>query len=872
MKFSLENKIRSLFGLAMLILSIVSGCSFWSATQLIEKVERTTNSQQVAEQLKDLLLQIEDAETGVSNYVITGKKDYLKPYLFINKNISRKFQTLHYITSNNSNLQQIKTLETVIAEKLAISQQIIAIQQSQDFSSAQKIVMMDKSQKQMDTIRRIIQNMRSQEKQEFKQYLLAVATDSQNTRNVVLISSFMALALIPAGIFMINRDIAFQKRIEAELVESEERFRRAYNDAAIGMALVAPHGRWLSVNSALCEIVGYSEAELLNITFQAITHPEDLDTDLNYVQKILMGEIRTYQMEKRYFHKQGYIVWILLSVSLMRDPQGQPLYLIAQIQDITKQKLAQEALRESERRFHAIFNQTFQFMGLLKPDGTLLEANQTALDFAGIKSTDIVNRPFWEARWWTLSTAIQEQLQNAIASAATGEFVRYEVDVLGAGDAVTTIDLSLKPVFDESGNVVLIIPEGRDISGRKQAEAELRKAKEAAELANQAKSMFLANMSHELRTPLNAILGFTQVMKRDRSLTPKQQEHLQIISRSGDHLLGLINDVLDLAKIESGYITQDDKSFNLNLLLQSVMQMLKPKAEAKKLQFNFHSDAKLPQYAIADEKKIRQVLINLLNNAIKFTENGSVTLRVQPSPQQEQQNQSLWLSFEVEDTGVGIAPTEINTIFDPFFQTQSGKNVTEGTGLGLSISNKLIQFMGGKITVKSKLGQGSKFQFDIPVRIAETKSVLPQNQYQQIHRLAPGQESYRVLIVDDQPENRLLLVSLLTSLGLEVREATNGQEAVNMWQQWQPQLILMDIRMPVMDGYEATKQIRDTPEGQATIIIALTAYSSAGDGLRPAGGEPTLALNVGFNDVVTKPFREEVLYTKMANYLGLRYE
>ncbi|WP_414543604.1 PAS domain S-box protein [Nostoc sp. CCY0012] len=848
----------------MLILIIVSGCSFWSATQLSKKVERTTNSQQVAEQLKDLLLQIDDAETGVSNYVITGEKDYLEPYLFINENIGKKFQTLHYITGNTPNLQQIKTLETVIAEKLATSQQIIDIQESQNFSSAQKIVMMDRSQKQMDTIRRIIQNMRRQEKQEFKQYLLAVTTDSQNTRNVVLISSFMALALIPSGIFMINRDIAFQKRIEAELVASEERFRRAYNDAAIGMALVAPNGRWLSVNSALCEIVGYSEAELLNITFQAITHPEDLDTDLNYVQKMLAGEIRTYQMEKRYFHKQGYIVWILLSVSLMRDPQGQPLYLIAQIQDITKQKLAQEALRESERRFHAIFNQTFQFMGLLKPDGTLLEANQTALDFAGIKSIDIVNRPFWEAQWWTLSPATQEQLQNAIASAATGEFVRYEVDVLGAGDTVTTIDLSLKPVFDESGNVVLIIPEGRDISGRKQAEAELRKAKEAAELANQAKSMFLANMSHELRTPLNAILGFTQVMKRDRSLTPKQQEHLQIISRSGDHLLGLINDVLDLAKIESGYITQDDKSFNLNLLLQSVVQMLKPKAEAKKLQFNFHSDDKLPQYAIADEKKIRQVLINLLSNAIKFTENGSVTLCVQPSPQEEQQNQSLWLSFEVEDTGVGIAPTEINTIFDPFFQTQSGKNVTEGTGLGLSICNKLIQFMGGKITVKSKLGQGSKFQFDIPVRIAETKSVLPQNQYQQIYRLAPGQESYRVLIVDDQAENRLLLVSLLTSLGLEVREATNGQEAVNMWQQWQPQLILMDIRMPVMDGYEATKQIRDTPEGKATIIIALTAYSST--------GERTLALNAGCNDVVTKPFREEVLYTKMADYLGLRYE
>lgn len=853
----------------MLILSIISGYSFWSATQLIQNVEKTTNSQQEAERLKDLLLQIEDAEAGVGNYIITGQKSYLEPYLITINNIDTTFQRLHQITRNNSDLLQLQALENTINEKLATSQQIITGRESQNFSPAQKIVMMDRSQKQMDTIRRMIENMQSQEEQEFKQYLLAVATNSQTTRNVVFIGSFIALALIPSGIFMITRDIAVQKKMEAALIESEERFRRAYNDAAIGMALVAPNGRWLSVNSALCEIVGYSESELLNINFQSITHPEDLDTDLNYVQKILAGEIRTYQMEKRYFHKQGHIVWILLSVSLMRNPYGQPLYLIAQIQDITQRKLAQEALRERERRFHAIFNQTFQFIGLLQPDGTLLEANQTALDFAGIKSTDVINRPFWEARWWTISAATQEQLQQAIASAATGEFVRYEVDVLGAEDTVTTIDLSLKPVFDEAGKVVLIIPEGRDISQRKQAEAELTKAKEAAELANQAKSMFLANMSHELRTPLNVILGFTQVMKRDRSLTAKQQEHLQIISRSGDHLLGLINDVLDLAKIESGYITQDEKSFNLHLLLQTVVQMLKPKAKAKQLQFNFYSDTHIPQCVIADEKKLRQVLINLLSNAIKFTKNGSVTLRVQlsneamnPKPEEKPQHPSLWLSFEVEDTGVGIDPTEIKTIFDPFFQTQTGKNVTEGTGLGLSISKKLIQFMGGAITVNSTLGQGSKFQFNIPVRVAENKSVLLPNQY--YSRLAPGQSSYRVLIVDDHTENRLLLVNLLTPVGCEIREATNGQEAVNIYQEWQPQLIFMDNRMPIMDGYEATKQIRSTSTGQATIIIALTAYSSTGD--------RTLALNAGCNDVLTKPFREEVLYVKMAEYLGLQFE
>ncbi|WP_414526520.1 PAS domain S-box protein [Nodularia chucula] len=864
MKFSVENKIRSVFGLAMLILSIVGGFSFWSAIQLSKTVASTADSQRVAEKLKDLSLQIEAADNGIADYVITGEKQYLQPYLFVVENIPPQLEALYQKSNNHPSLQQLTTLETLINKQLAVNKEIIAVRELQGFVSAQKIMSLDGSQKQTSAIQKIIKEMQHRENQQLKQYLLAVGANSQTTKNVVLISSVLAIALIPSGIFIIDRDIAYMNRIKAALRESEERFRRAYNDAAIGMALVAPDGRWLSVNSALCDIVGYSEAELLNITFQAITHSEDLDTDLNYVQRLLSGEIRSYQMEKRYFHKQGYIVWVLLSVSLMRETPTQSPYLIAQIQDITKQKLAQEALHESERRFHAIFNQTFQFIGLLKPDGTLLEANETALNFAGIKSVDIVNRPFWEARWWTISAATQAQLQKAIASAAAGEFVRYEVDVLGAEDTITTLDLSLKPVFDETGNVVLIIPEGRDISRRKQAEEEMRKAKEAAELANQAKSMFLANMSHELRTPLNSILGFTQVMKRDRSLTPKHQEYLQIISRSGDHLLGLINDVLDLAKIESGYITHDHQRFNLHLLLQCVFQMLKPKAEAKNLQFNFYRDPHVPQYAIADEKKIRQVLINLLSNAIKFTENGSVVLRVQPSNKEPQTNQILWLSFEVEDTGVGIAATDIQTIFHPFFQTQSGKNITEGTGLGLSISNKLIQFMGGEITVKSNLGQGSKFTFDIPVGLAETDLVLSPNHYDQVTKLAPGQPSYRVLIVDDQAENRLLLVELLTDLGLEVREATNGQEALTMWKQWEPQLILMDIRMPVMDGYAATKQIRATPKGAETIIIALTAYSSTSD--------RTLAINAGCDDFVTKPFSAEVLCAKIADYLGLRYE
>jgi PAS domain S-box-containing protein len=273
-------------------------------------------------------------------------------------------------------------------------------------------------------------------------------------------------------------DITERKQAEEALKESEQRFYEAFEYAAIGMALVALDGHWLKVNRSLCQITGYSEEELLNTNFQTITHPDDLDADLDYLRQIFLGKLHYYQMEKRYIHKQGHTVWILLSVSCVRDAEGHPLYFISQIQDISARKVAEEALKKSERRFRAIFNSMFQFIGLLEPDGTLLEANETALEFGGLQAEEVIGRPFWEIRWWQTSPQTQDQLREAIARAARGEFVRYSVDVLGAGDRVATIDFSLKPCQDEQGKVVLLIPEGRDITEAKHAQQALKSSEE----------------------------------------------------------------------------------------------------------------------------------------------------------------------------------------------------------------------------------------------------------------------------------------------------------------------------------------------------------------------------------------------------------
>ena len=396
-------------------------------------------------------------------------------------------------------------------------------------------------------------------------------------------------------------------------------------------------------------------------------------------------------------------------------------------------------------------------------------------------------------------------------------------------------------------------------------------AEKMAESANRAKSQFLANMSHELRTPLNGILGYAQILSRDKTLTAKQHDGIRVIERSGDYLLTLINDILDLSKIEAGKVEVYPTDFLLNDFLQGLIDLFKMRAQQQEISFIYEPLSHLPTGIRADEKRLRQILVNLLGNAIKFTDKGGVTLKVSVEQRSNRATEqgtkanaqlpTVTLCFQVEDTGIGIAPLELEKIFLPFQQVGDPNYRPDGTGLGLSITKKLVEMMGGELHVKSSPGHGSTFWFslDFPevsdlVKVKKTAPALI------IHFEGPKKT---LLVIDDKWENRSVLVHLLTPLGFEVIEARNGKEGLEKARQKTPDFIMTDLVMPIMDGFEFSRHIRKIPEFHNIPIIAASASVFETDQQH--------SLDAGCNEFIGKPIHAEQLLQKIQKYLGLTW-
>ncbi|NRF67823.1 response regulator [Aquincola sp. S2] len=403
---------------------------------------------------------------------------------------------------------------------------------------------------------------------------------------------------------------------------------------------------------------------------------------------------------------------------------------------------------------------------------------------------------------------------------------------------------------------------GRRAAAARVRSRHLQAQADAAAEAGRAKGAFLANMNHELRSPLNAMLGFSRLLMAEPSLSARVRQDVAIILRSGEHLYALINQMLEISKIEAGRLGLDLVQFDLYALLEELEESFSLGARQKGLQLLVGAAGTVPRHVKTDVVKLRQVLTNLLTNAIKFTATGSVALQVEARFHAERTH----LSFSVTDTGVGVGSEEVRKLDGTFMQAQAGRHSAESTGFGLSVTRSFVQLLGGELRVTSQAGHGTTVQFELPVEVVAGARAAGAHDSprRRVTGIAEGQRGVRILAVDDWPEGRQLLVRLLEPLGFEVREAADGLQAVEACEQWSPHLVCMDMRMPVMNGQEATRRIKAQPGGERIVIVALTASSF--------GEEREAILACGCDDFLRKPFREEALLELLARHLGVRYE
>jgi PAS domain S-box-containing protein len=524
-----------------------------------------------------------------------------------------------------------------------------------------------------------------------------------------------------------------------------------------------------------------------------------------------------------------------------------------------ERKQAEEALRQSEKIMRSITDSVYDAIVMADAEGLISFWNPAAERIFGYTRSEamgvnlhnlIVPLRFHQAHYDALP-----KFQQTGQGSAMGKILDMDAHRKDGNEIAVQMSLSAIQLNNEWHAVGVL----RDVTDQKKIEQSLVKAKQQAEQANNSKSIFLANMSHEIRTPLNAIIGFSQLMNRDKQLSDEQKEYNSSIIHAGEHLLELINNILELSKIEAGRAILSPANVDLHALCEDVRGIFRERIRSKNLQYICEIDTELPRLVFVDESKLRQIFVNLIGNALKFTEEGGIAVRVRID---KNEKDILRLVVEIQDSGPGIGEDEIDKLFKHFEQTRSGISKGTGTGLGLALSRELAILMGGDITVSSKLGEGSVFKFWVDIQEGNSEAI-EKNAIKKVIGYVKEETPFRILVVDDQKDNLKVASTLLKLVGFETEEAINGEEAIERFEAWNPHLILMDMRMPVMDGYEATNRIKSTEEGKQTPIVALTA-STFEDELKKIDA-------LGIQGYIRKPFRESELFQTIGKILGIQF-
>ena len=593
-------------------------------------------------------------------------------------------------------------------------------------------------------------------------------------------------------------EIAERAKIEADIQYQKEYFEALFINNPVAVVTADMDGVIVSWNPMAEKLFGYSQDEVVGRHLDDIVAADGSihQEALGYTKQVIStGQVRTTVRRTR---KDGSMVdaeLLALPVIVAEEMVG----FISIYHDIGERLRMEREIRKQKEYFEALFVNNPVAVITVDLDGKVISWNPATTRLFGYTQEEVIGKQI--DGLVAFSPEIHAEA-HAYTRQATNEGRVQAISKRNRKDgSLVDVELLALPVY-VGGEKVGYIGIYYDIS-------ELQEARRLAEHANQAKSIFLANMSHELRTPLNAILGFTQLMDTDPNLTARQRENLAIINRSGEHLLNLINSVLEMSKIEAGRVSIQEKGFDLYLLMDTLEEMFRLRAQEKKLDLVFECEEELPRYVISDDGKLRQVLMNLIGNAIKFTQTGTVAVRVSASTHIDvPPSKKIILNFQIQDTGPGISQEDLATIFEPFVQATDVPHFQDGTGLGLSISRQFIQMLGGDISTTSTLGKGSLFEFEVLVSLLEEFELTSTQLVHRVRALEPDQPAFRLLVVEDRETNRQLLVRMLRPLGFEVKEAANGYEGIEIWERWKPHLIWLDIRMPHMDGYETCRRIQ----------------------------------------------------------------
>lgn len=675
------------------------------------------------------------------------------------------------------------------------------------------------------------------------------------------------------GLVGVTHDITERKQAEMQLQAAHKSLSDVLNAAIHSSIIATDVDGIITVFSKGAEyMLGYKAEEMIGKTTPAVIHDnEEVEkrsqelTDLfgrtidgfeTFVAKarIQKHEERTW----KYIRKDGSTLYVNLIVTAIRDLNNQITGFLGIANDITDKKEAEEELkRVSTRLAMATFAGGIGVWEMNLVTNELYADEQLFRLFGEEKKSPDDSNEAW------LKNLYQDDIKRIteeIALAVKGEKqLNTEFRVVWPDGTIHSIR-SIAIVQRNKENIpVGMIGIDWDITEQKQNEAILLRARQEAEYANKSKSVFLANMSHEIRTPLNAIIGFSQLMNRDKSLTSLQKEYSISIIRAGEHLLSLINDILELSKMEAGRLELNNKNIDLYALFADIQMLFKEPAKTKHLQFIFETAPDIPQYVCIDDNKLRRIFINLISNAIKFTDDGGVAVRIRVNKVGLDRTQ---LFVEIQDSGHGIAENEMDKLFKSFVQTSSGTKTNSGTGLGLALSRELAILMGGDISVKSEVGKGSVFSFFVDFKEGD-KTTLTEIIQNKVVGFKKTNGDINILVADDVDKNRKVIVTLLNLVGFKTIEAVNGEDAITKFEKYNLHLILMDMRMPVMTGYEAIQFIKSTAKGKNIPIIALTA-SSFEDERRNID-------RLGIQGYIRKPFRENELFNAIGNILEIRY-